>query len=496
MNADQHIEPVVVSRPQSASGLLKRNGLIAILFLLLLFKFWNLYLTLDKIPEHVDESIHVQGAYFYKLFFLDWDFNNPDWNNFISYDETPIGKYLLGFALELGNRKIIDSSGGQMDWHRRCVTDWFKWPLVARTASLSGPESITNQKLINYCEDILSQLKFAPATPIDRNDYHICRLTVLFFGLLTTGLLIWISFHLSQNWAISMFAGWVFINNRVTLPGFQQVMLDSFWCFFVLLSLFFLFNLFRERFSSPINGRIVWLAILEGAALSLAMGTKLIAIYMVITVGISFLAMMVLTIYRAKKAGREFPMENLVIQITVFVLISTSAGLIFILFNPFLYHDFISHGLKLFHHRDCIMQIQSAVQGPAIHSFSERTGAIFRFGILMGYNVDGTFNRLCALGYIGILVIGLKKLAHNASVEFSGEKLGLYSIALIWILCAFVVIGASVSMQWERYFLPLVMCSVVLFALGLTKIFEFGTQASHKRVKAGQNHSVSSGTDG
>jgi len=449
-----------------------RDGVVAVLYALLLARFLYLYSTVDLIPGHVDEPIHIQNAYVYKLFFVDRDFSNKDWSNFISYDETPVGKYIFGFALHVINGKLVDSPGGQMDWHRHVITDWFKNPLITRQSFAHEQDAANNQSLIDYCDVLLKQLRPVPATSLDGEDFRICRMTVLLFGVLATGLLIMICFHISRNIIASMFAGLLFVTNHVTIPGFQQALIDSFWCFFVLLSLVLLFRLFLEIERRQAWRRIAMFAVLVGVSLSLALGTKLIAAYMAVTIALSFLANMLLIIREANSLGEALPTKDLLVRTGAFALIAISSGLVFILLNPFLYHDCISNGLVLFHHRRNIMEIQAAVQFPAIHSILERLEAILRYGILLGYKVDGWLGGLFAVGYLCTLGIGLKEIVQNAFNELSRRQIGPHALVLIWITTAFVMIGYTVNMQWERYFLPMVMCTVLVFGQGVATILK------------------------
>jgi hypothetical protein len=119
------------------------------------------------------------------------------------------------------------------------------------------------------------------------------------------------------------------------------------------------------------------------------------------------------------------------------------------------------------------MRIQSEVQFPAIHSFSERIGAVYRYGILMGYHFGGAASRPIWVGYLCLLVLGTVRLSRGSLRELSGGLFGRNTMASIWTATTFITVGSKVHMQWPRYFLPLVMCVTLLLALGMDAVLDF-----------------------
>ncbi len=428
--------------------------LLSIVFILSII---NLSSKIYSPTEHLDESSWLHNAYFYKLFFLDKDTSNPNWVNFIAYDQPPVGKYILGFALH-ANNKIIDSIGGEMTWHNNVTKYIFK----------SGLENKINKdtpdikNLIDYSDSLLAQIKISPITNIDSNDLYTGRITIFIFGILASIVAIIIGWYISKEITVGLLAGLLLINNPVTSPGFEQVLPDSIWCFFILVSILGLILLFNELQNRNRLRNIIFLSILIGLSISLAIGTKLIAVYII---------PVIILIFIIKLTFRNtFPQFK--IQLISLLLIFSTFSIFFILLNPFLYHDQFNNLLKMANHRELIIKIQTLVQDPSINSISERFYAISKYGIFLGYDLDSWIKKTVGIFYIFIFIVGIWEIAKMSILERKNKLIGPAIIISSCFIITYIIIAPSIHMQWERYFLPLVICNIFIFSIGTKRTIQ------------------------
>ena len=450
------------------------NFLTVFLAVLLFVRMHALYTTIDSARKNIDESYWMHSTYFYHLFFQERDFFNKDWYNFISYDQPPVGKYILGFALDVSNHKVADTSGGLMDWYINVPKDFpMVYPISQVKKRLS--ELVDNyglasdRRMLGYSYFLLEQIQNPKkATPFTLQDYGIGRMTVFLFAILATALLVAIGSYVSRYLFVGILAGLVFLSNNVTIPAFQQVLTESICCFFVLSSLLILFQLFRElSIKGGSRKKIIAFSVLEGLFLALALGTKFITTYMAVTVVLVFMTSVLFEVIQSRKTRNEFLTKQIVLRVSLLILILASAFAFFVLLNPFLYPNPIGNTLKMAGHRLTFIKMQSRLQSSALHYFSEKVGTIYREGILLGYNFHNLLEKLL---YIFVLIVGAGVLIKKSLNELSEGSLGLHTIVLLWVAATFIVNGLIIHMSWARYYIPFVMCTVLVLALGAERI--------------------------
>lgn len=444
-----------------------RYSLIFILAASLIFKIFVLYKTIDHVPRMVDEPYWMQGAYFYDLFFLKHDFLNKDWQSFISYDQPPVSKYILGFALDISNHKIIDTSGGLMDWQRDCV-DYFDQFFLR---SLSKHNDPFDKKLYAYNRSLRSQIRPIKAIPLDQEDFKVCRRTIFLFAILSTVLLIIIGAYVFRNIFSGLLAGQFFLTNNLVINNIRKVLIDPICCFFVLCVFLVFFWLFHELKTGGSNKKVVAIAILEGLLLSLALGAKLITTYAALTLVLVFIGSILLEIFKSIKARGDFPIKNIKVPAGLLFLVLTSTFTFFVLLNPFLYSNPISGILKMDHHRFMIMKMQIRGQPEGLKSFSQRLSVVYNKGILLGH---GPFNVFESSAYLFIFISGLWALMKRSMNELSAGSMGPPTILLLWMATVFILNGLMVNMSWDRYYIPFVMCTCLILGSGAVKIMTRG----------------------
>jgi hypothetical protein len=457
----------------------KKIKIITIFFLslLMIFKFFSLYSTvyLETEHRHPDEDCHLQNTYYYKLLFIDRDINNPEWKNFIFYDQPPVAKYIMGFALHLYNNTIVDNVGGVKNWHNIAVGDFWMPRLIA--VKDDGNQAIETrteaQNLITYAHVLLKQ-----TSPIEKinsftdRDIIIGRLTIFLFEILATLVLILTVTFISKRLILGLIAGLLFITNPITIPTFQIAYIDSIWCFFVFMALFLLLLLLKTIRKADTKKTILY-SFFIGISLALAIGTKVIASYAAVAVTIVLGLNFILNSMMDKKIKLEVKNKISKLNILSFLIISVSSLIIFVALNPFLYHNTIHNFFTIFEHRGLIMDIQSLTQGSAIRAFSDRVGYVVQYGIFNDYKFAGLIGLSLAWGYILVLIIGATKIIKKSLHELKNNSVGPYLVVVVFSLSSFILIGSTVHMGWERYFLPLMMSNILWFSFGIEAIFDF-----------------------
>ena len=445
------------------------NILSVFLFALLFNSTYSLYSQINYVPNHVDEIYWMQSTYFYHLFFQKKDLSNKDWNSYISFDHPPIGKYILGFSLRAGGQNVAATNGGIKEWFRYVLSNYFVAQFPEKSAKLKLPE---DKKMLAYSSLLLGQVKdHVKETSFKFEALMAGRRTMFFFGILSIILLVAVGASAYKDLFIGLLAGMIFLDNKITVPAFQQVLIDSICCFFVLSALLALFWLFRELSSMKVlTKKIVHLSVLEGVLLSLALGTKFITMYMVVAVMLVFIAYMIFVSVKARKIKDRLFAGRMASLFGSLGIIFISAFDLFVLLNPFLYRHPIGNTLIMFKHRVSFMHLQASVQSEAIHSFSDRISTIFSKGILLGYPFP---NMVAQLLYLGSFILGGWVIIKRSVGELFRGTFGAPTIVLLWTLTTFIVNGAIVNMEWDRYYIPFAMCTALIVALGSAQALAF-----------------------
>lgn len=72
--------------------------------------------NLDAEPFYLDESAYIRHSYYYRLF-TTGAWNHPDWLHFAARDSPPFFKYLIGLGLAIGGHEVPRSIGPAQDWY-------------------------------------------------------------------------------------------------------------------------------------------------------------------------------------------------------------------------------------------------------------------------------------------------------------------------------------------------------------------------------------------
>ncbi len=430
----------------------------AALIFILVLKANSLYWGIESVREHPDERWWVHSCYAYTLFFVERDYSNEYWRNFISYEQPPVGKYVFGFTLHIVNDKLIGSSGGLMKWMDRAlgylVTDG-----LAKKANRSLE---SDKELLDYGGFLLGQLKPTEVAPVNAEDLLLLRRTSFFFGIMCVALIVvWGSyvFRFPFAWVL---AGFFFLDNRVTVPTLQQALPDLVGHFFAILSFIVVFRLFHEIESLGSRRRIAFFTLLEGMLLSFAFGVKFTTAYAVAGVLAVFAAGIIV---HAIKTGRGC-FGGVALRVIVLAVILSVAFLAFVALNPLLYANPVDNSLKMFNHRFYFLDFQARVQGPTVTALYEKWDALYKMGILRNYDLQGIELTV----YLSVFVLGFLNLLRSGFKEMRSGSIGVQAMTLLIISAAFLVNGLMVRLVWDRYYLPFVIGAAVMLASGVETV--------------------------
>jgi hypothetical protein len=421
--------------------------------------------TLESVPRHVDESCWLQNAYFYNLFFVQRDFSNPSWKSFISYDQPPLAKYVLGAALHVFNGRLVTDPGGIMAWHKQFVDGPFEQGLDRRSVMSTQ----VGQGAKGYNDFMRAHIEGQPVRSLADDDYLAGRGVMFFFTLLTIACLIVLSYELCRRIIPGLIGAIVLISNPVTIPTFQQAMADAMSSFFVLAAILLLVRVIRTIQGPKPGKRARYIyAVMLGATLGLAMSTKFITSYVVVTVAVVYAVVTVVNCVRAASISTFGERTG------EFLSILTSAAVVFVGLNPFLYHDTMAALHKMVIHREMLMHIQWLTQWPPISSPLDRVDTIYREGVLLGFSFDSVYLTPLLAVYLICWMLGIVVITLRSILEIRGGNIGVHAIVGLWIVVTFALNGTNVHMKWDRYFIPFVMASTVCLSSGLAVL---GTMA-------------------
>jgi len=444
--------------------------LTAAAILLLAARATSLYSGNLSSPWGLDEEYWLQRTYFYYLLFEKKDFTNPDWFTPAAYDVPNVGAYIFGGAMKLVNGKVVDTKVGLVGWFRTTNDLYCRKPMLSLVQRQNTAE---NRRLLEVCNTIVHQQASGKITSISQEDYAVGKRVSLFFGFGATLLMIALCARMLGSLLAGLVGAVVFLSSSVTLPVFQQVYVDSMCSFFVFLSVLTLMRLSKEtEFRAGRNGRatatIAFYCALEGVFLALAVGIKFINIYAAVLAALVLLLSMALDLFWSRREG-VLSLSRLLSTHAARLATTTGFALtVFLLLHPTLYPDPIGNISKMMEYRANYMKIQSIAQSPSVQSAQQRLELIYRKGVLANIRLNG----LEAFAYSIIFLAGVWTALKRSLREVGGRWVGPYTILLLWASTTFTVNGLGINMDWNRYYVPFLMCTCVFLGLGAKAVLK------------------------
>ncbi|MBD3388190.1 MAG: phospholipid carrier-dependent glycosyltransferase [Candidatus Altiarchaeales archaeon] len=399
---------------------------------------------------HVDEPYWMHGTYAYQLLFKEKSLLHRDWQHPHMLDQPQLSRLILGLGLDLRGGDVGESIAGLMNWKSIAYHNfWVKNGIENKERDY---EIVLDRELEEYMGYLMGLSGGGKMTSFTRRDYRIARETAYFFAVLSALTIMAISYRVYPHPLTSIIAGQVFLANGVAVPAFERVLSESICTFFTLTTLALVMKLGESR------SKRKW-AFLAGVSLGMALSTKFTTAYMIPVAAVALLL------------DRKTEKRELVGAATILAL---SATISFLLLNPSLYPDPVGNTAWMVSHRAKMMGIQSGVQPEAIRTLDERVRLIIGKGVLMDSSESMTIQGM----HIILFIWGLRHIYAKARVEFASGRMGRHAVASLFIASTFIVVGASIHMDWQRYYIPFMLCSVIAFSAGLGQaikdVFEDG----------------------
>jgi len=408
--------------------------------------------------KHLDEPYWMHSTYQYHLAFKQMNISKNAWDGPSLYDQPPLGKYLLGFFLDVLGGRIVEKNGGLMLWEKTaCETLWLE-PMRSRPDVFNLP---SDRRLIAYLEHVTGSAGQEEITPLHERDYILGRMISFFFGLLSAILLAFLCHLIRPGLFTAFLACELFLLNGITVPLFQMVLVDSISCFFILLAIISLVFAFSEKPLFPAGHEPYYTRVfaffLSGVFIGCALSVKFTAVNIVALVSVLVVPYFIV---RGGKKRHSYKMVTL-----MFLLVFASVGT-FLVLNPFLYSDPAGNTARMINHRLMIIQAQSRI--PPFHETLEtRAWRLLKWGVLLGFNMSPPV----AFVYLVVFATGLGYLAKGISGEMANGIIGVFTVVSLWMVLTYLVLGLGMSSSAIRYYVQFSMSSAIIVSIGTAEAY-------------------------
>lgn len=422
--------------------LLKEIIIWGIIFFILLIPFVK---KIEFQGFHGDENYWLRSSKYFKLFFIDKDIHNKQWEGYLAYDQPPVGKYIIGLALSIAGH------GDKI----KALDDMRYW---------------------NFDKDYNWNVDNGAMPP--KEILYVARLTMAILGSLTCLLIYWIGKKIFSA-RTGLIAALLLAYNPLMLSCSRKAMTDAPLLFFlttnIVLTMFFYQALLKQKLL-----RTFVFAVLIGINIALATGTKLNGSLTAI-IFVSFCILVALI-----KANQcKFPQsifgvnidklktnKEIKIILSSLLISGVIAIFVFVIINPYLYNQPLKKVIHMVRNRMSVIYYQQEHFGHALTSLSKKFCFVIRRTLLPGnYVVLGNIFEIpidfvfFLLGLIMLLYTELKYLLKN-------YRLSLRSIIILWIVITFVATITLIPLDWDRYYFPVIPCVAIMLGYSSDKIIE------------------------
>jgi hypothetical protein len=420
--------------------LLKEIAIGVILFTIVLMPFLS---NLESQRFHGDENLWLHSTKYFKLFFIDRDFGNRQWKEWLAFDQPPVGKYILGFAL------LLAGYGGRM-------------------------EELANMNLWDFSRNYkwnVSQGRIPPKEML-----LVGRYAMAIMGSLACMLLYCIG-KMIFNIRVGIMAALLLAFNPLMLLCSQRAMTDAPLIFFLTantLFIMFFYNVFlKEKMR-----KAFFLAGLIGLNIALSTGTKLNGGLAAIVFAAFCIYLIIIKVWQYRsskdvlpntfatlKKDHQVKMILMSLLISIFISISVFIGL-----NPYLYHRPLKGPFVMLFHRMEVVKGQQKGIGPAITSIGQKVHFVIQKTLIPGnYATLSSIFKIpidLILFLIGLFILTYKEGKHL----LKDRRPTCHSIIIIWAILTFVLIMAWIPLDWNRYYLPVVPCVAMVTGYGIDRM--------------------------
>ena len=422
-----------------AKHVIKESVILLFLAIIIFLPFFH---DLESRSFHGDENNWIITSKYFKLFFVDRDFHNEQWNEWFTCDQPSVGRYIIGLSL------YINGGADRFDEIQR-IPFW------------------------NFSKDYIWN-KAAGAIPQD-DILYAARLPMAILGGLTC-LLIFFAGKLIFNRYVGIVAAILLAYNPLMLKCSQRAMTDAPLIFFMT-AVMVMIIFFHRSFVNRKYAAGLCYALVIGLNVALATGTKLNGAIAGIVFGIFCLLLLTTRII---DITNNFEGKHSYIQIITapeirfilssLILTGFVSLVIFVSLNPYLYKHPLKRSLKMVEHRMKVVQGQQ-IDSPAIKTISEKI--YFVMGRTLYYKAFTTLKHFAKLPLdLVMFVLGLTILAYTETRHLIEKKSpSPKAIIIVWTVITYLGIIAWIPLDWDRYYLPPIPCMAMITAFAIERIF-------------------------
>jgi hypothetical protein len=398
---------------------------------------------LDLHRFHGDENYWLCSSKNFKLFFIDRDFNNEEWS---TCKIEPVGKYIIGLALSIaGYGERIEELSKMKPWdHLKDYT----WNVAHRRMPPS---------------ELLS----------------VARFTMALLGSLTCMMIYWIGRTIFSMKA-GIVASLLLAYNPLMLLCCRRAMTDAPLLFFLttntILVIYFYRSLVKQRLL-----RTLIVTTLIGTNCALATGTKLNGglAGIIFTLFCIYLVLIKSGFYTFSKKNfytRIIQLSNdreIKLILTSLLISGITTIAVFISMNPCLYRQPVDGTLQMIDYRTAHIRYQQTHWETTLDSLAKKKFNFVTIRTLFpkNYVILGTIFKVpidCGLFLIGLVIL----LYTEVKYIYNNSKPSLKSIIILWTAVTFTGITIWIPLDWERYYLPIIPCIVIIEGYCIAKIFD------------------------
>jgi hypothetical protein len=393
----------------------------------------------ETVPFHGDESEWIAAGRYFRFVFLEHDLTSQVWRpSWLNRDQPPVGRYIIGGIV---------------------------WA--------SGTDPANVNKTYAWERDYQENLKEGRVP--GPNILQPVRRTMAIVGALSI-VLLFVAGRLVGGTLAGAVAGLATISSPLLQMYFVQARTEALLAFFSTIALVVLLVAARRYQAS---GRIGWAGWALGPILGLALATKLTAAVAILGGcaygGVAGLA-------RLRHAPSEA--ARMIVWAVATGLLASG---IWVVVNPFLWGGPVDRTWSMLEQQQSIMVEQGQQFGNPVdlslpgrlilmvcRSFVDNSTPAFDYGAPAGSPplIRRTFTDLPIVFGLSIelvlAAVGLAALLARALRVWQGGRRHGVETALLWWLAAYLVgIGANLSLDWPRYYVPTAFFGALLIGLGV-----------------------------
>lgn len=421
--------------------------LFMIFGLILIGHFFNNILA---VVYQCDEYSYLHKSYFAELY-LSGKFNDPAWQNGDAYDQAKLMEYIYAIPSQvLYNQSFIELAQSEGNKNNKSYINYSDW---AKTYGQPGKNLEISQKL--------------------KNVVIFGRYISAFFTVSYILITVLIIFILTESSYFITYLVFIFLVTHpiINIHG-RQILADSALNFFLSLGLLVLLKWWKNFFINPRSNRTILLTIFSGIVGGLAASIKINGFLHLISAQIIFLVAGGI-ILREKSLSRL----KIILRSLVFILLQAVLTLgLFYTLHPSIWNNSLSNFQRFFSWRNWItIYYQNYFKEDNIATIFQAIKFIFlRVAGYMpgvgsiGFYYEHRYYALPAAYYIiPSLVLFVFGLLNFYKAIRSKKILIFQAPAFIWSLSLITSIVFYLKLDWTRYYWPLFLPFLIIYASGL-----------------------------